>query len=96
MDAVVVMAAYFLPAHEPVRVHEGEAFQQRLHVHQGKPSHHAGSLNRTEPVLRIWIGSGFNWVSKSGFPIRIRNQIQAGQNWLPKREKLRNFMFEES
>jgi hypothetical protein len=59
MAAVVVVAAYFLPAHEPVRVHEGEAFQQCLHIHQGKPSHHPGSLNRTEPVFRIRIGSGF-------------------------------------
>jgi hypothetical protein len=69
MHAVVVMAADFLPAHEPVRVHEGEAFQQRLHVHQGKPSHHAGSLNRTKPVIRIRIGSELNWVSGSGFLI---------------------------
>jgi hypothetical protein len=46
VHAVVVVAADFLPAHEPVRVHEGETFQQRLHIHQGEPSHHAGSLNR--------------------------------------------------
>jgi hypothetical protein len=86
MDAVVVVAADFLPAHEPVRVHEGEAFQKRLHVHQRKPSHHAGSLNKRKLVLRIRIGSELNWVSGSGFPIWIRNQIKPGPNRLPKRQ----------
>jgi hypothetical protein len=37
--------------------------------------------------IRIWIASGFNWDSRSGFGIRMLLRIQEEQDGLRKREK---------
>ncbi len=39
-------------------------------------------------------GPGFHWVGGSGSGLGILIRIQAGQNWLPKRGKIKKFIFD--
>jgi hypothetical protein len=48
-------------------------------------------LSYAKPVFRIWIGSGFNWVSGSGSGLGFWIRIQAGQNCPKENDTIKKF-----